>query len=38
MEEYEQLLRSDWTIYRGGSIVLVEGTENCNLVNLYLQI
>jgi hypothetical protein len=28
MEEYEPLLRSDWTIYRGAAIFL-EGTENC---------
>lgn len=28
MEEYEPLLRSDWTIYRGGALFL-EGTENC---------
>ncbi|GJM34979.1 MAG: peptide-binding protein [Saprospiraceae bacterium] len=28
METYEPLLRSDWTIYRGGAIFL-EGTENC---------
>jgi len=28
MEQYEPLLRSDWTIYRGGAIFL-EGTENC---------
>lgn len=38
MEEYEPLLRSDWTIYRGGAVVF-EGTErcairNCNLYNL----
>lgn len=30
MEEYEPLLRSDWTIYRGGAIFL-EGTENCHI-------
>ena len=28
MEPYEPLLRSDWTIYRGGALYL-EGTENC---------
>lgn len=28
MEEYESLLRSDWTIYRGGALFL-EGTEDC---------
>ncbi|NKI25448.1 PDZ domain-containing protein [Arenibacter sp. 6A1] len=38
MEPYEPLLRSDWTIYRGGAILL-EGTENvriqnCELTNL----
>ena len=30
MEEYEPLLRSDWTIYRGGAIFL-EGTEDCHI-------
>ena len=30
MEEYDQLLRSDWTIYRGGAILL-DGTENCSV-------
>lgn len=30
MEHYEPLLRSDWTIYRGGAIVL-EGTEDCSI-------
>lgn len=36
MEKYEPLLRSDWTVYRGGA-VLLEGTENCALkdCNLY---
>ncbi|MBU2950733.1 PDZ domain-containing protein [Tamlana agarivorans] len=38
MEEYEPLLRSDWTIYRGGALFL-EGTEkvtiqDCELSNL----
>jgi len=38
MEEYEPLLRSDWTVYRGGA-VFVEGAEritltNCNLYNI----
>ncbi|QDO94281.1 PDZ domain-containing protein [Formosa sediminum] len=28
MEDYEPLLRSDWSIYRG-SVVFFEGTENC---------
>lgn len=36
MEKYEPLLRSDWTIYRGGAIVL-EGTENCHLEGCYLH-
>jgi hypothetical protein len=30
MEKYEPLLRSDWTIYRGGAVVF-EGAENCAL-------
>lgn len=30
MEEYEPLLRSDWTIYRGAAL-LFEGTENCSV-------
>lgn len=38
MEEYHQLLRSDWTIYRGGAILL-SGTESvsiqdCEFTNL----
>lgn len=32
METKEPLLRSDWTIYRGGA-VLLEGTENCSIRN-----
>jgi len=36
MEKYEPLLRSDWTIYRGGAVVF-EGTENCGLRNCYLH-
>lgn len=36
MEKYEPLLRSDWTIYRGGAIVF-EGTENCSLTGCYLH-
>ena len=32
MEKYEPLLRSDWTVYRGGA-VLFEMTENCSLRN-----
>ena len=30
MEDYEPLLRSDWTIYRGGA-VYIEGTENVTI-------
>ncbi|MBJ6368782.1 PDZ domain-containing protein [Snuella sp. CAU 1569] len=38
MEDYEPLLRSDWTIYRGGAL-FIEGTEkvsitDCEFVNL----
>ena len=38
MEDYSKLLRSDWTIYRGGSILL-SGTESitikdCEFINL----
>lgn len=36
MEPYEPLLRSDWTIYRGGAI-LFEDTENCEIENCYLH-
>ena len=36
MEKYEPLLRSDWTIYRGGAIVF-EGTEGCSLDGSYLH-
>lgn len=32
MEEFEPLLRSDWTIYRGGALFF-EGTENCVVEN-----
>ncbi|MGJ8737183.1 right-handed parallel beta-helix repeat-containing protein [Zobellia laminariae] len=32
MDGYEPLLRSDWTIYRGGAVFL-EGTENCKVTN-----
>ncbi|MFC2097708.1 right-handed parallel beta-helix repeat-containing protein [Bacteroidota bacterium] len=32
MEPYEPLLRSDWTIYRGGA-VFIEGAENCIIHN-----
>ncbi|MDV7139147.1 PDZ domain-containing protein [Maribacter sp. TH_r10] len=30
MDDYEPLLRSDWTIYRGGALFF-EGTENCSV-------
>jgi hypothetical protein len=36
MEKYEPLLRSDWTVYRGGAIVF-EGSENCHLKGCYLH-
>lgn len=36
MEPYEPLLRSDWTIYRGGAILL-ENTENCVISNCHLH-
>ncbi|MDA3929832.1 MAG: PDZ domain-containing protein [Prolixibacteraceae bacterium] len=36
MEKYEPLLRSDWTIYRGGAVIF-EGTENCSLNACYLH-
>tara|TARA_R110002050_G_scaffold192150_1_gene327103 strand:+ start:14854 stop:17226 length:2373 start_codon:yes stop_codon:yes gene_type:complete len=36
MEKYEPLLRSDWTVYRGGAIVF-EGTEKCSLTSSYLH-
>ncbi len=36
MEPYEPLLRSDWTIYRGGAVVM-EGTENCSLEEVYMH-
>ncbi len=32
MEEYHKLLRSDWTIYRGGAILL-DGTEDCSITH-----
>jgi len=32
MDTKEPLLRSDWTIYRGGA-VLLDGTENCSITN-----
>jgi hypothetical protein len=36
METKEPLLRSDWTIYRGGAVVM-EGAENCTLKNCFLN-
>lgn len=30
MEHYEPLLRSDWTVYRGGAVVM-EGTRHCHI-------
>lgn len=36
MEHYEPLLRSDWTVYRGGA-VLFSGTEKCALRNCYIH-
>src|SRR5690606_31267137 len=35
MEKYEPLLRSDWTIYRGGAILL-EGTQNVRILDCEL--
>ncbi|SKC63536.1 Right handed beta helix region [Ohtaekwangia koreensis] len=35
MDNREPLLRSDWTIYRGGA-VLLDGAENCSLKNCAL--
>lgn len=32
MEEYEPLLRSDWSIYRG-AVLFFEGTENCSVTD-----
>jgi PDZ domain len=32
MENKESLLRSDWTIYRGGALVM-RGAENCSIVD-----
>ncbi len=36
MENKEPLLRSDWTIHRGGA-VLLEGTEDCQLLNCFID-
>ncbi|MDW5290774.1 PDZ domain-containing protein [Formosa sp. PL04] len=32
MEDFEPLLRSDWSIYRGG-VLFFEGTENCKVID-----
>lgn len=32
MEDYEPLLRSDWTVYRGGAL-LIEGAEDISITN-----
>jgi hypothetical protein len=34
METREPLLRSDWTIYRGGAVIM-EGAKNCTIKNCY---
>lgn len=36
METKEPLLRSDWTIYRGGAVVM-EGAENCVISNCFFN-
>jgi hypothetical protein len=36
MQNKEPLLRSDWTIYRGGTVML-EGTEDCGLTNTFID-
>lgn len=36
MDNREPLLRSDWTTYRGGAVVL-EGTEDCTIENTFLD-
>jgi hypothetical protein len=36
MENKEQLLRSDWTTYRGGT-VFMEGTEKCRVTNCFFN-
>lgn len=36
MDTKEPLLRSDWTIYRGGA-VLMEGTENCKIADCVFE-
>lgn len=36
METKEPLLRSDWTIYRGGAVVM-EGAENCTIEDCFFN-
>ena len=36
MDNKEQLLRSDWTTYRGGT-VYIEGAERCKVTNCYFN-
>lgn len=36
MDTQEPLLRSDWTIYRGGTILL-DGTENCKIADCIFE-
>jgi hypothetical protein len=36
MDNKEQLLRSDWTTYRGGT-VFIEGAEKCKVTNCYFN-
>jgi hypothetical protein len=36
METKESLLRSDWTMYRGGAILL-DGTENCKIADCVFE-
>lgn len=36
MEHYEPLLRSDWTVYRGGAVIF-RGTEKCALRDCYIH-
>ena len=36
MDTREPLLRSDWTIYRGGA-VLLDGTENCTILDCIFE-
>ena len=36
MDNKEQLLRSDWTTYRGGA-VFMEGAEKCKVINCYFN-